>query len=162
MQLHRKFIALAICFYGIAAHAQGFPVPDPDASISRANCLNNESITFQPTVPPMPIAVFSWHFEHGVRQHYVSENPIVPSECHPNPPCSLGFCNTSGQFCLHYFEVGTRQAAIHGSVAPSESYSDGPLIPGVTTKWSVEGVHAMMWLGAFPINFYTAAIDCNL
>jgi hypothetical protein len=161
MKLKAEWAAFVIFFVGTSAYAQGFPVPDPDQQISRANCLNNESITFQPTVPPMPLSVFSWHFEHGIRRHYVTENAPTP-DCAPNPPCHLGYCNTSGQYCLYYLRVGTRQAAIHGSIAPSEAYSDGPLVPGVTTKWSVEGVHGMLWLGAFPINFYTSANDCNL
>lgn len=128
---------------------------------SRANCFNNESITYNYFDPPEWRAVFSWHFENGIRRHYVTENPIVPSECNPNPNCAQGYCNMDGQACLHYITVATWHGGVHGLFNSSEPNPDGNLWPGFTEKWRSDGVHGWLVGGVFPWNTYTSADDCN-
>jgi len=50
-------------------------VADEEDLFSRANCFNNESITYNYFDPPQLRAVFSHHFKNGTRKHYVTENP---------------------------------------------------------------------------------------
>ena len=42
-------------------------------TFSRANCFNNESITYNYFDPPESRGVFSHHFKNGTRKHYVTE-----------------------------------------------------------------------------------------
>lgn len=129
---------------------------------SRANCFNNESITYNYFDPPEWRAVFSWHFQLGFRKHYVTENPIVPQECNEFPQCHLGYCNMPGQMCLHYIMVDTWHGGVHGAFNSSEPNPDGLLPPGAVFSWSTEGVHGWLVAGVFPWNSYTEADDCNL
>jgi len=127
------------------------------AKVSRANCFNNESVTYG---LPKWALVFSFHYLNGVSQHYVTD--AAPSY----PTCYIGasgYSQTNGFRCHHYFKKSWRHVGIHGSIFPTESYWDGDLQsnPG-TGPWTVTGEHHR-WIK--PINkfllSYTNAHDCT-
>jgi len=140
-----------------AAHAFA---AEPADQFSRSNCFNNESITYNYFDPPEWRTVFSWHFENGTRRHYVTPNPPYIFGCYVG---SGGYTMINGLYCPHYLTSATRHAGIHGAFASTEPNPDGNLTPGITTAWSVEGVHTTYFPGAGTyVVSRTYASDCNL
>lgn len=122
-------------------------------SFSRANCNNNESISF--TFIQESRAVFSHHRRNGVFKHYVTESPPAAGTCHPHSPGG----QLNGQHCLHLFQTKSRHAGVHGGIAPSEPSSD----QNYFSSWTVYGVHAINWgsgLGGITVRSW--ASSCNL
>lgn len=108
------------------------------AKVSRANCWNNESISYGLYKWRV---VFSYHIQNGVRKHYVTANPPSVTTCVPG---AAGFHQTNGLWCAHFFTRSWRHAGIHGSILPTESWNDGnlnPLSPTNPWDWVVEGDH---------------------
>jgi hypothetical protein len=79
---------------------------------SRANCFNNESITYDFFAPPFQVQVISWHYDGdngGLVHHVGASDPIwcygsfgaCPSTCFPWMACGCGII------------ASTRMAAIH-------------------------------------------------
>lgn len=132
---------------------------EPADEFSRANCFNNESITYNYWDPPEWRGVYSWHYQLGVKKHYVTENPPDIMTCYAG---GAGNHMVSGLYCLHYMTLATRHAAVHGAFASSEPNPDGTMVPGFSTDWYVEGVHAVWYPGFGGFNVYTSASDCNL
>ncbi len=121
-------------------------------SFSRANCSNNESISYN-AIAQESRAVFSHHYRNGTRKHYVVENPPAPGTCHAHPGMQL-----NGWHCLHLFTDGHRHAAVHGNVLASEPSNDVSYF----SAWTVRGVHAINWgAGLGGITVRTIASDCN-
>ena len=130
---------------------------EPADLFSRANCFNNESITYNYFDPPELRFVASHHFENGSMKHYVTENP--PAVCW----FATGSVKTvSGLYCHYYATSNTRHAAVHGAFASSEPNPDGTLVPGVTTKWSVTGYHTTLLPTGGYVRTVTNANNCNL
>ncbi len=122
---------------------------------SRANCGNNESITYDYFDPPQWRAVFSHHFESGSQKHYVTENPAAI--------CVRGvggYHQVNGRVCLHYPTYKTRHAAVHGLFLSSEPNPDGFL--SGTSDWSVLGYHATIIPRVGYRRSVTSATSCNL
>lgn len=135
------------------------PVSANQDQFSRANCWNNESLTFSLLTPPESRAVFSWHFKNGVRKHYVTENPADPATCRIS---GGGFHQVSGLYCFHHFTTKRRHAAIHGRFLSSEPNPDGNLTPGTTSAWRTEGIHTLNLPGIGGFSWPTNARNCNL
>lgn len=108
---------------------------------SRANCANNESITYNFWDPPEWRLTFSYHqdLENNYAEHYVASGPF-------------SHCDIYG--CWYLYEHTTRAAAVH--------WGEGG-VPGVSTRWAVIGDHRtyLDWLGVFTY-YWTTARDCNL
>lgn len=125
---------------------------------SRANCWNNESISWS-LISPQWRGVFSHHFLNGVKKHYVTENPPIYPSCVPG---INGNHEVNGLRCAYSMTKELRHAGVHGAVLSSEPNPDGNLSPGTTSAWSVTGYHTV-WLK--PINKFlyseTSANDCN-
>lgn len=68
----------------------------------------------------------------------------------------------NGLYCLHYYTYATRHAGVHGAFLSTEPNPDGNLAPGITNKWSVQGVHATYYPGIGFVYSSTQASDCNL
>jgi hypothetical protein len=132
---------------------------EPADQFSRANCFNNESITYNYWDPPQWRGVASWHFENGIRRHYVTPNPPVLSTCTVG---SGGYTMMNGLYCQHYWTSATRHAGIHGAFASTETNPDGNLTPGFSSSWSVQGVHGTLYPGIAIVYQVTNASDCNL
>jgi hypothetical protein len=131
---------------------------EPVDLFSRANCFNNESITYNFFDPPETRFVSSFHSLNGNTVHYVTENPIF--SCRPGLPGEV--TTVSGQVCLYTDSTQTRHAAVHGLFSSSEPNPDGNLFPGVTSAWSVRGFHVTVVPGVGDVGTVTDASDCNL
>lgn len=138
---------------------------EPADLFSRANCFNNESITYNYFDPPQFRVIFSHHFKNNVRQHYVTENPPARGTCRPGVN---GLHQVNGQYCLHLETYRTRHAGVHGQFLSSEPNPDGDLNPGllglvgVLTPWRVDGIHTIVIPGAGYVVRNTTATGCNL
>lgn len=126
---------------------------------SRANCWNNESISWTVVGGYHWRVVFSRHFKNGTKKHYVTENPPVYPTCLPG---FNGNHQVNGLSCSHWYTKELRHAGVHGAFLSSEPNPDGTLSPGTTSAWSVQGVHHR-WIKS--INKFllteTEASDCN-
>ncbi|GAB4194358.1 MAG: hypothetical protein Tsb002_25800 [Wenzhouxiangellaceae bacterium] len=123
---------------------------EPADTFSRANCFNNESITYNYFDPPEWRAVFSWHWDKRVNAwvHYVTENP-------------LAYCDAVT--CWHHFTLQTRHAGVHGMFLSSEPNPDGTMLPGLNgMHWVVSGIHTTIVPGVTYFQQGTSASDCNL
>ncbi|WP_143186880.1 hypothetical protein [Microbulbifer donghaiensis] len=150
----RKFAFLSVLS---ALATENIYAAEPADLFSRANCFNNESITYNYFDPPELRVVTSHHFENGVMKHYVTENPPVA--------CSVGvgiIQTVDGLYCYYVATLDTRHAGVHGAFLSSEPNPDGTLIPGVTTKWSVTGYHTTIFPTGGYVSTNTSASDCNL
>lgn len=152
-------------FTSFAVLATASTEADVTGHFSRANCINNESITFLP-LAPLSMAVISWHKKPAPQYyegHYAGdEDPVACSI--PTCPTSPGWdedarCEESDN-CLWTFSFHTlsgRWAAIH---RVSGLDSDA-------SSWTSEGRH-VIWLGeVFGIPLYQVIdsgpeTDCNL
>ncbi len=115
---------------------------------SRANCINNESITYDYFALPQWRLTFSEHIDHdqwgffnGVKfyfRHLVASSPL--SHC--------DFYN-----CWYFYEQTTRAAAIH--------IGEGG-VPGVSTNWGVKGEHWHYLTHFGHVRLDSTASDCNL
>ncbi|CAA0121169.1 Uncharacterised protein [Halioglobus japonicus] len=132
---------------------------EPADLFSRANCLNNESITYNYFDPPEMRGALSWHFKNGIRKHYVTENPAYAPTCAPGTD---GNHQVNGLMCSHLFTMGTWHGGVHGAFNSSEPNPDGTLTPGVTTGWVTIGLHRTLTYGVGVATTYTLATDCNL
>lgn len=117
---------------------------EPADEFSRANCFNNESITYNYWDPPQWRAVFSWHFDthNGYAAHYVTPN-------------QLAYCDY--YTCWYYFFEATRHAAIHSGNEPNA----GPIVWN-SNRWFVNGKHDTLIPGVAITTRWTSAQDCNL
>lgn len=123
-------------------------------SFSRANCLNNESLTYY-LLAQESRAVFSAHYRPGVAHHYVTENPIAAGTCHSHPS-NQGGAMLNGQHCLHTFTTGFRHPGIHGSLLPTEPSTDTDFFP----SWTTRGTHSIsLGSGLGGITVRTVATD---
>lgn len=106
---------------------------------SRANCLNNESITYNYWEPPQWRLTFSYHYDtDSGNTHYAASGP-------------LAYCDIYG--CWYHYEYTTRAAAVH--------WGEGGT-PGVSSRWNVFGNHRHYFPGVGFIHYSTSATDCNL
>lgn len=129
---------------------------EPADLFSRANCLNNESITYNYFDPPEIRTVFSTHYKNGVYKHYVTDaNPVACS------PATGTVRTASGLFCVYSPHSATRHAGVHGAFLSTEPNPDGNLVPGVTTAWRVVGSHRTMFPWGGSVQVLTNATDCN-
>lgn len=134
---------------------------DLTGHFSRANCFNNESITFIP-LDPGHRAVISWHTESGTTHYAGDEDPVFCS----SPPCPTGNlledarCEI-GDNCLwpySYHTITGRWAAIHNTSGFDNE---------TTTGWTVQGRHTQFFGSVFgvPVYYVTNSgpvTDCNL
>ena len=107
---------------------------------SRANCVNNESITYNFFDPPEWRLTFSTHVDtqNGNASHYVAGGP-------------LAYCDIYG--CWYYYELTTRADAVH--------WGEGG-VPGISTRWVAYGDHRHYYPGIGFTAYFTSANDCNL
>lgn len=132
---------------------------EPADEFSRAECFNNESITYNYWDPVEWRSVYSWHFLNGERQHYVTENPPAWETCVPG---FSGFTQVNGWYCFHFVTSQTRHAGVHGAFLSSEPNPDGTMIPGFEYGWTVQGIHTTVIPGVIYWIVHTTASDCNL
>jgi hypothetical protein len=148
------FILLIVAVQSVSAQ-------EPADLFSRANCYNNESITYNYWDPAENRWVFSWHFKNDVRQHYVTPNPVATGTC------VIGFNGShmvNGLICEHYSTLDTRHAAVHGllNVLFGEPNPDGDLTPGCGQgPWRTEGYHTTLIPGIGGITTRSFAHNCN-
>jgi len=142
----------------LAAIPVSFAAENADR-FSRANCFNNESITYNYFNPPKYRLVFSRHFKNGDLKHYVTEGEPDWTTCLPG---FHGNHQVNGLYCYHFLYSATRQAGVHGAFLSSEPNPDGNLFPGITSDWRVEGVHYAKRRFGQIVSVDTEATDCNL
>lgn len=124
---------------------------------SRANCFNNESISYDFFAPAWRGGVISHHFdsESGNAVHFVGH--AAPIRCYGNQTSCPSTCTPAMQ-CLWPIITANRMAAIH-------NVEDGVPIPGVTSRWRTKGYHNHTIPAPFPFPVYyvveTEAVDCN-
>ncbi|MEQ9003865.1 MAG: hypothetical protein RIE74_09890 [Pseudomonadales bacterium] len=138
---------------------------------SRANCFNNESITYDFFAPPKQMVVISWHTDtnNGVTHYAGSSDPIgcngflwppgVPNPCPKGNLVESSYC-TFDQNCLYPYTWRTRHAGIH-------NLTDGVPLPGISSRWIVEGRHSYYLGSLFGIPIAVIQntgpeTDCNL
>jgi hypothetical protein len=139
----------------------GVAVADVTGQFSRANCINNESITYYPLGPYYDRGVISWHYDtdDGDALHYAGHDD--PFSCNTAPVCpTSGFgedakCWPANQ-CYWLVENAIWLNAVHND-------SDDGI---VGDRWRVEGRHTTIWT-AYPYMTYTIynsgpETDCNL
>jgi hypothetical protein len=153
-----RSIAAAFAFFAgiagpLATHAEEWD------EFSRANCFNNESITYDFFYGYLEGAVISWHYDSEAdgEVHYVGHAPPVSCWGQSTIPCpTTCYPNTS---CLWPIVRSDRLAAIH-------NVADGVPLPGLSTRWHTRGYHNHWfgWVYGVPIYFVTEtdASDCNL
>ncbi|MFK8017021.1 MAG: hypothetical protein AB8G17_16470 [Gammaproteobacteria bacterium] len=124
----------------IAFAASTAVVADEVDMFSRANCINNESITYNFFDPPQWRLTFSIHFDtqNNYQSSYVASGP-------------LAFCDFSG--CWYQYQYTTRAAAVDWGAGG---------VPGVSDRWFVNGDHRHFYPGVGFTHYPTAASDCNL
>lgn len=132
---HGKLLMIAVSTFATSA-----TLADEVDMFSRANCANNESITYNFFDPPQWRLTFSTHVDTqaGNSSHYVASGP-------------LAYCDIFG--CWYYYEYTTRAAAIH--------WGEGG-VPGFSSRWVVYGDHRHYYPGVGFTHFPTSAVDCNL
>lgn len=131
---------------------------EPSDLFSRANCFNNESITYNYFAPPQWRAVISWHYDthNNNAVHLIAH--AKPISCFGQYSSNCPTVCTPAMNCLYPLTQDTRHAGIH-------NVYDGVPIPGVTTRWRVHGYHNTTYTNfGFPIGIVTQtdAVDCNL
>lgn len=150
----------------IVVLAPSLSAADMTGHFSRANCVNNESITFTPLRTQFPAAVISWHTPDWGLLHYAGhEDPNVcalqPCPTNPNP-LEDATCYTH-DFCGWPMTTNWsgRWAAIHNVSLSDQNngFQTGP--------WTVEGRH-VVYTGPLFGNPTAVVIesgpetDCNL
>lgn len=126
---------------------------------SRANCFNNESITYDFFAPPFMGTVISWHYdtENGNAVHYVGASN--PTYCYGQPSNSCPSTCVASTGCYWPILTGNRFAAIH-------NVEDNVPLPGLSSRWRTEGYHTHYFGVIYGIPIYyvswTNAVDCNL
>lgn len=157
-QLNNIAILFAFVFLGFFGSETSFSA-EPADLFSRANCYNNESITYNYFDPDEWRTVISWHYLNGTLQHYVTENPPYLPSCHPG---TGGNHQVNGLLCGHQWELDDRQAGVHGAFLSSEPNPDGDLTPGCAAgSWRTLGDHYTLTPGIGFVEVHTEATDCN-
>lgn len=137
------------------------PVPFTEsrgADVSRANCFNNESISWSVNFVHKWRVVISHHYYLGVKRHFVTEAPIY------YPACVPGFAGNHdiyGNNCEYRYYKYWRHAGIHGSIFSSDNpHPDGDLTQ--SDGWTVLGQHHT-WIKPIDKFLYasTEAVDCG-
>jgi len=120
---------------------------------SRANCFNNESITYNYWSPPEYRAVASQHYdtENNNAMHTTCDQ--LPVSCLLGQPCPNS-CTVLDQ-CMCGYTQNTRHAAIH--MGEEGSLFNWPW----SDRWFVRGGHSFWAPGAWPYTYVTQATDCN-
>ena len=159
MQISWRVSKLVVLF--ALSNASVLIAAEPADEFSRANCFNNESITYNYWDPPTQRGVISHHVDtdSGYAEHF--KGSTDPVQCASGPPCPTT-CTTADA-CLWPVKWDTRHAAIH-------NFADGVPLPGISDRWSVHGVHVfVLWWEMYPypspvsIKTYTGPVDdCNL
>jgi hypothetical protein len=125
---------------GLGLLLGGTALAEEAEKFSRANCINNESITYNWWDPPVWRLTFSYHqdLENNYAEHYVASGPF-------------SHCDAYG--CWYLYENTTDASAIH--------VGEGG-VPG-STRWATIGDHRtyLDWLGVFTY-YWTTARDCNI
>ncbi len=108
--------------------------------VSRANCVNNESITWDDNLFLKEWRLtFSYHNDRpNGRTHYAVSGP-------------LAIC--TGTSCWYYYEYTTWAPAVH--------VGEGG-VPGISDRWSVGGDHRHYYPGFGFTRHATFATNCNL
>jgi len=130
-----KLVAVTLfASYGTAT------IADEVDMFSRANCINNESITYNFFDPPQWRLTFSIHTDtqNGNAAHYVASGP-------------LAYC--TWYTCWYYYEYTTRADAVH--------WGEGGT-PGFSSRWRTTGDHRHYYAGVGFTHYPTSASDCNL
>ncbi len=165
--MNTKLVSLLICGLFVPAVLYA----DDVDQFSRANCFNNESITYDYFAPPWYGAVVGHHYDqwNGNHIHYVGHDDPIACYGNFNPP--PGLCPSSPgwyedakcelwQQC--FFPLGYSNAfkAIH-------NVSDNVGTPEIpVTRWRTVGLHNHYYGEFFgvPVQIVdqTEATDCNL
>lgn len=146
---------VAACVLALSSAAIGAEEID---EFSRANCFNNESISYDLFAPAWRGGVISHHFdtENGNAVHFVGHT--APIRCYGNQTNCPSTCTPQMQ-CIWPPITSNRMAAIH-------NVEDSVPVPGVTTRWRTKGYHNHTIPAPFPFPVYyvveTEAVDCNL
>jgi hypothetical protein len=126
---------------------------------SRANCFNNESISYDYFAPAFKGQVISWHYDtqNGNAVHYVgASNPVV---CYGQYSNSCSATCTAAMSCRWPLLYQNRMAAIH-------NVQDGVPLPGLSTRWHTHGYHnhTFGYLYGFFVYYVaeTDAVNCIL
>lgn len=108
--------------------------------VSRANCVNNESITWDDNLFLKEWRLtFSYHNDRPAgRTHYAVSGPLAT-------------CTTTS--CWYYYQYTTWAPAVH--------WGEGGA-PGVSNRWSVGGDHRHYYPGFGFTRHATFATGCNL
>lgn len=108
--------------------------------VSRANCGNNESITWDDNLIGNEWRLtFSYHNDRPAgRTHYAVSGPLW---------------RCTATTCWYYYEYTAHAPAIH--------WFEGG-VPGTSDRWSVGGDHRHYYPGFGFTRHYTFATDCNL
>jgi len=145
----------------------GLPLASADDEFSRANCFNNESITFS-IFSTYDGNVISQHFDrdNGNTVHYVGAS--VPAFCYGWVSTACPTTCVESDLCLWEILYGrNRMAAIHNT----EDAVAWPLFTQIgavvqSSRWRVVGKHThfLGYLFDEPIYYVatTEAVDCNL
>jgi hypothetical protein len=150
----------------VAILCGGFLMPvalaDMIGDFSRANCINNESISWWPSFPTYR-AVITWHYDTylGDLLHFAGDEDPVFCATSPCPTSNLLNDATCWPWdnCGWTVHYGVWFPAVH-------STNDAPGEPPGSPRWRVEGRHVTMYSPPPWVVYATVASgpvnNCNL